>query len=168
MRGIEGIAEKLVEDRKVCRYEDFCAWKDGKVVYLASENCFASFQIVPVTKGEEEEIEPERMPIEKARYILTRDYYNSGDYGDVPFEHMSEEEVREFYLDHVLSRYRPVMFHEWIDAGNVADIVDFTFAGQLRKYVLFTCEINNGKQIVRQQEEDFKKNKDSEVEYERQ
>lgn len=168
MLGIEAIGEQLVEDRKVCRYKDFSAWRDGKLVYLAAENCFAGIQIVPVTKEEEDAVELERMPIEKARYILTRDYYNSGNYGDVPFEHMSEEEVREFYLDHVLAKYRPVMFYEWLDAGNVADIVDFIFAEQLRKYVLFTCEINNGKQIVRQQEEDYKENKDSEVEYEKQ
>ena len=164
--GIEALSPKMSVERNVCHAEDFYAWRDGQVIYLANENCFASYAIVPVSKEEEEDTDYEKLPIEKARYLFTRNFYNEVNDTDVSFESMSEEEVREFYIDHVLAKYCPVMFHEWLDAGNVCDIVDYTFAGEDRKYALFTCVIHNSKALERQID-NFEENKEIEYEQER-
>lgn len=137
IKTITALGKDLCVKRIVCKEEDFKKWSNGETVYLDNAECFATYNMEPVSIEEEESVKEkynEGLPLEKARYAYARAKYTETYPGTVPFDELSDEEKKEYYLDEVLKPYRPVMFYEWLDTGNIADRVEMNGT----TYVLFS------------------------------
>lgn len=137
--GLLGILKGRAMYGAVCSLEDYERWKAGETVYLAKEKCFATFSMKFISREDEKNVTfDNRLSLEEARYAYTRNEYEKVKSGAEPFDNLADEERREFYFDHVLGKYNPIMFYDWVNNANSADILEYDAVGIDKKYVVFT------------------------------